>query len=45
MFNPISSTIVKWLRFKVVSWGYDLQPCTANDLELFDWWVIIIEIV
>jgi hypothetical protein len=45
MFNPISSTILKWLRLKVVSWGYDFQPCTANGLELFDCWVIIIDIV
>jgi hypothetical protein len=29
IFNPISSTILKWLRFKVVSWGHDFQPCTA----------------
>jgi hypothetical protein len=29
IFNPISSTILKWLRFKVVSWRHDFQPCTA----------------
>jgi hypothetical protein len=27
IFNPISSTILKWLRFKVVSWRHDVQPC------------------
>jgi hypothetical protein len=30
IFNPISSTILKWLRFKAVSWGHDFQPCTAK---------------
>jgi hypothetical protein len=29
IFNPISSTILKWLSFKVVSWRHDFQPCTA----------------
>jgi hypothetical protein len=29
IFNPTSSTILKWLRFKVVSWRHDVQPCTA----------------
>jgi hypothetical protein len=29
IFNPISSTILKWLRFKVFSWRHDFQPCTA----------------
>jgi hypothetical protein len=29
IFNPIFSTILKWLRFKVVSWRHDFQPCTA----------------
>jgi hypothetical protein len=28
IFNPISSTILKWLWFKVISWGCDFQPCT-----------------
>jgi hypothetical protein len=28
-FNPIASTILKWLKFKVVSWRHDFQPCTA----------------
>jgi hypothetical protein len=27
--NPIPSTILKWLGFKVVSWRHDFQPCTA----------------
>jgi hypothetical protein len=27
IFNPISSTILKWLRLKVVSWRHDFQPC------------------
>jgi hypothetical protein len=26
VFNPISSTILKWLLFKPVSWGHDFQP-------------------
>jgi hypothetical protein len=29
IFNPISSTILKWLRFKVVSWRHDFQLSTA----------------
>jgi hypothetical protein len=29
IFNPISSTILKWLRFKVVSWRQDFQPFIA----------------
>jgi hypothetical protein len=29
IFNPTSSTILKWLRFRVVSWRHDFQPCTA----------------
>jgi hypothetical protein len=29
IFNPNSSTILKWLRFKVISWGHDFQPCTS----------------
>jgi hypothetical protein len=29
IFNPISSTILKWLRFIAVSWRHDFQPFTA----------------
>jgi hypothetical protein len=29
IFNPISSNILKWLRFKVVSWRHDFQPFKA----------------
>jgi hypothetical protein len=29
IFDPMSSTILKWLRFRVVSWGHDFQLCTA----------------
>jgi hypothetical protein len=29
IFSPISSTILKWLRFEVVRWWHDFQPCTA----------------
>jgi hypothetical protein len=29
IFNPISSTILKQLRFKVVSWRHDFHPYTA----------------
>jgi hypothetical protein len=29
IFNPVSSTILKWLRFKFVNWRHDFQPCTA----------------
>jgi hypothetical protein len=29
IFNPISSAILKWLRFKVVNCRHDFQPCTA----------------
>jgi hypothetical protein len=28
-FNTSSSTILKWLRFKVFSWRHDFQPCKA----------------
>jgi hypothetical protein len=28
-FNPISPTILKWLRFRVVSWRHDFQPWAA----------------
>jgi hypothetical protein len=28
IFNPTSSTILKLLKFKVVSWRHDVQPCT-----------------
>jgi hypothetical protein len=33
IFNPISSTILKWLRLKVVSWRHDFQPCTSMVLD------------
>jgi hypothetical protein len=36
IFNPISSTFLKWLRIKVVSWRHDFQPGIANGLGLFD---------
>jgi hypothetical protein len=26
-FNAISSTILKWLWFRVVGWRHDFQPC------------------
>jgi hypothetical protein len=51
VFNPISSTILKWLLFKAVSWGHDFQPCTAMVwdclgvgllLGLYDCWVILV---
>jgi hypothetical protein len=29
IFNPISSRILKWLRFKAFDWRHDFQPCTA----------------
>jgi hypothetical protein len=29
IFNPVSSTVLKWLRFKVVRWRHDFQSCTA----------------
>jgi hypothetical protein len=29
IFNPVSSAILRWLIFEVVSWGHDFQPCTA----------------
>jgi hypothetical protein len=29
IINPISSIILKWLRFRVISWLHDFQPCTA----------------
>jgi hypothetical protein len=42
IFNTISSTILKWLMLKFVSWRHDVQPCTANRLGLFVCWVIIV---
>jgi hypothetical protein len=27
IFNPISSTVLKWLSLKFVSWKHDFQPC------------------
>jgi hypothetical protein len=27
IFNPISSTVLKWLMFKCVSCMHDFQPC------------------
>jgi hypothetical protein len=33
IFIPIYSTILKWMRLKVVSWRYDFQPCTAMVLD------------
>jgi hypothetical protein len=51
IFNPISSTILKWLSFKFVSLGRDFQPCTAMVwdclivgllLGVFDCWVILL---
>jgi hypothetical protein len=29
IFNPVSGTPLEWLRFKVVSWRHDFQPCMA----------------
>jgi hypothetical protein len=29
IFNPTSAAVLKLLRFKVVSWRHDVQPCTA----------------
>jgi hypothetical protein len=29
IFNPIASTILKFFRFKVVSWMHDFQLCSA----------------
>jgi hypothetical protein len=29
IFNPIYSTILKLLKFKIVGWRHDFQPCTA----------------
>jgi hypothetical protein len=39
--NPISSTTLKWLTFKVVSWRHDFQPRTTNGLGLLNCCVII----
>jgi hypothetical protein len=50
IFNSISSNILNWSRFKVVSWRHDIQPYTTMFwdwlifgllLGLFDCWVII----
>jgi hypothetical protein len=35
IFNPISSTVLKWLRFKVVSWRHDFELCTAMVWDCF----------
>jgi hypothetical protein len=42
IFNPISSTILKWLRFKVVNGGHDFSVLHNNGLGLFDCWVIMV---
>jgi hypothetical protein len=34
VFNPIASTILNWLRFKVVRWMHDFQACSAM---VWDW--------
>jgi hypothetical protein len=34
--NLIYSTVLKWLRLKIVSWRHDVQPFTANGFGLFD---------
>jgi hypothetical protein len=38
IFNPISSTILKWVRFKIVRWGRDFQHRTGI---VWDCWFII----
>jgi hypothetical protein len=29
IFNPIPSTILKWFKFKAVTWRHDFQRCTV----------------
>jgi hypothetical protein len=29
IFNLIFSTILKWLKFRIVSWRHGFQPCAA----------------
>jgi hypothetical protein len=36
IFNPVFSTVLKWLRFKVV------QPCTAVVWDCYNCWVIMV---
>jgi hypothetical protein len=51
IFNPISSKILKLLRFKFLVGGMIFQPCTAMLwdclivllLALFDCWVILVD--
>jgi hypothetical protein len=35
IFNPTSSTILKWWSHKFVSWRHDVQHCTDNGSGLF----------
>jgi hypothetical protein len=37
--NPIASTILKWLRFKFVSWMKDFQPCSEIVRDYLHCWV------
>jgi hypothetical protein len=34
-FNPIFLIILKWLKFGVVSWRHDFQPCTTMVWDYF----------
>jgi hypothetical protein len=40
IFNPTSSTILKWLRFKVVSLRHAFQPCTATVWDCLIVWIL-----
>jgi 4-hydroxy-L-threonine phosphate dehydrogenase PdxA len=42
IFNPIAKTILKWLKFKVVSWMHDFQPCTAMIWDCLPFWVTVV---
>jgi hypothetical protein len=42
IFNPIPSTILKWLRFKVAIWRHDFQSCIAMVWDCFNCWVIMV---
>jgi hypothetical protein len=43
--NPLSSTILKLWRRKVISWRHDVQHCIDNGSGRFDCWIIIVGLV
>jgi hypothetical protein len=42
IFNPIASTILKWLGFKFVRWKHDVHPCTAMVWDCLHCWITMV---